>query len=70
MQLLIERYFEWMEDLYMSKDGSIWQFFVLCLLGLGGHAPSATFYYSSGHPWKGKIAKWSSAPASTLEGLN
>ena len=37
-----------------GKNGSIWQLFVLCLRALGDTVPSANFYYSLGHPWKGK----------------
>ena len=39
--------------LHTSKNGSIWQLFVLCLLANGGHYPQVLFYYSLGHPWKG-----------------
>ena len=29
----------WRTPMHMSKDGSIWQLFVLCLLALGGNVP-------------------------------
>ena len=44
--------------LCMSKDGSIWQLFVLCF----------TIVWDT--PEKEKVAKWSSAPASIFEGFN
>ena len=43
--------------LHMSKDGSIWQLFVLLF----------TIVWDT--PGKDEIAKWSSAPASILEGF-
>ena len=47
----------------VSKDGSIWQLFVLCLL-----APSAIFYYSLGHPWKGKTCQMVFCPCQHFRG--
>ena len=56
----------------MGKDGSIWQLFVLCLLARKGTlSPSASFYSIVWDtPGKEKVAKWSFAPASSLEGFN
>ena len=54
----------------MSKDRSIWQLFVLCLPALGDIVPKcffSTIVWDT--PGKEKVAKWSSAPASILEGL-
>ena len=55
----------------MGKDGSIWQLLVLCLLALGDSVPQCYFLTIV---WdtleKEKVAKWSSAPASILEGFN
>ena len=45
-------------SMYTSKDGSIWQLFVLCLLALRDTVPKCYFYYSLGHPWKGKSCQW------------
>ena len=51
----------------MSKDGSIWQLFVLCLL----QCPQVLcFTIVWDTPEKEKVAKWSSAPTSILEGFN
>ena len=55
----------------MSKDGSIWQLFVLCLLALGDTVPKCYFFTIVWDtPGKEKIAKWSPPPASILEGFN
>ena len=37
-----------------------------------GHCPQVLFFYTivCDNPGKGKVAKWSSAPASILEGFN
>ena len=37
-------------SLYRSKDGSIWQLFVLCLLALGDTVLKCYFYSCLGHP--------------------
>ena len=56
---------------YMIKDGSIWQLFVLCLLALGDTVPKCYVFLQFGTLLgKGKVAKWSAAPASILEGFN
>ena len=44
----------------MSKDGSIWQLFVLCLLALGDTVLCFTIVWDT--PGKEKVAKWSFAP--------
>ena len=55
----------------MSKSGSIWQLFVLCLLALRDTVPKCYLLTIVGDtPGKEKVAKWSSAPASILEGFN
>ena len=55
----------------MSKDGSIWQLFVLCLLALGDSVPKRyVFTIVWDTPEKEEVAKWSSAPASILEGFD
>ena len=57
--------------MYMSKGGSIWQLFVLCLLALRDTVPKCYFTIVWDTPGKEeKVAKWSSAPASILEGFN
>ena len=56
--------------MYMSKDGSIWQLFVLCLLALGHTVPKCYFSIVWDTPGKERVAKRSSAPASILEGFN
>ena len=54
----------------MSKDGSIWQLFVLCLLALGDTVLKCYVFTTVWDtPGKGKVAKRSSAPASILEGF-
>ena len=54
----------------MSKDGSIWQLFVLCLLALGDTVPKCYFSIVWDTLEKENVAKWSPAPASILEGFN
>ena len=46
---------------HMSKNGSIWQLFVLCLLATSWTLfPGANFYYSLGHPEKPKSCQMDS----------
>ena len=56
--------------MYMSNDGSIWQLFVLCLLALGDTVSKCFFTIVWDTRGKERVAEWSSAPASILEGFN
>ena len=57
-------------NLYMSKDGSIWQFFVLCLLALGDIVPKCYFFcYALGHPGKEKNCQMVFCPCQHFRGF-
>ena len=55
-------------EMHMSKDRSIRQLFVLCMLALGTLSPSATFLYSLGHPWKRKSCQMVFCPRQQFRG--